>query len=121
MNTPATIPPTYASYGSDTTVSRALTLGEELTHKAGKSTVITEKLYLYPGPVAQYAANIAERSTWGTVTKISKWLGWQNQFSDIYVSNPPKGTKRMTWSNDWAELFVHALSAIHQADSRSRS
>jgi hypothetical protein len=29
----------------------------------------------------------------GSVTKISKWLGWQNQFSDIYVTNPPTGTK----------------------------
>jgi hypothetical protein len=29
----------------------------------------------------------------GTVTKISKWLGWQNQFNDLYVSNPPTGTK----------------------------
>ena len=23
------------------------------------------------------------------MTKISKWLGWQNAFSDIYVTNPP--------------------------------
>jgi hypothetical protein len=30
----------------------------------------------------------------GTVTKISKIFGWQNQFSDIYVSNPPTGAKR---------------------------
>jgi putative salt-induced outer membrane protein len=70
----------------------ALTLGEELTHKLGKSTVLTEKLYLYP--------NLTEtgeyRGTFdlGLVTKISKWLGWQNQFSDIYVSNPPEGTKQ---------------------------
>ena len=70
----------------------ALTLGEELTHKLGKSTVLTEKLYLYP--------NLSEtgeyRGTFdlGWVTKISKWLGWQNAFSDIYVSNPPEGTKQ---------------------------
>jgi putative salt-induced outer membrane protein len=70
----------------------ALTLGEELTHKLGKSTVLTEKLYLYP--------NLTEtgeyRGTFdlGLVTKISKWLGWQNHFSDIYVSNPPEGTKQ---------------------------
>jgi len=70
----------------------ALTLGEELTHKLGKSTVLTEKLYLYP--------NLTEtgeyRGTFdlGWVTKISKWLGWQNHFSDIYVSNPPEGTKQ---------------------------
>src|SRR5580692_6791183 len=70
----------------------ALTLGEELTHKLGKSTVLTEKLYLYP--------NLSEtgeyRGTFdlGWVTKISKWLGWQNAFSDIYVSNPPEGLKQ---------------------------
>ncbi len=29
----------------------------------------------------------------GTVTKISKWLGWQNAFGDIYVTNPPVGKK----------------------------
>jgi hypothetical protein len=25
----------------------------------------------------------------GTVTKINKWLGWQNSFGDVFVSNPP--------------------------------
>jgi putative salt-induced outer membrane protein len=70
----------------------ALTLGEELTHKLGKGTVLTEKLYFYP--------NLTEtgeyRGTFdlGWVTKISKWLGWQNAFSDIYVSNPPEGLKQ---------------------------
>jgi putative salt-induced outer membrane protein YdiY len=70
----------------------ALTLGEELTHKLGKSTLLTQKLYLFP--------NLTEtgeyRGTFdlGLVTKISKWLGWQNQFGDIYVSNPPAGTKQ---------------------------
>jgi hypothetical protein len=28
------------------------------------------------------------------VTKISKIFGWQNQFSDIDVSNPPMGAKK---------------------------
>ncbi len=70
----------------------ALTLGEELMHKLGKSTVLTQKLYLFPDltQTGQY------RGTFdlGLVTKISKWLGWQNQFNDIYVSNPPEGTKQ---------------------------
>ena len=30
----------------------------------------------------------------GTVTKISKWLGWQNQLGDIYVTNPPVSAKK---------------------------
>jgi putative salt-induced outer membrane protein len=70
----------------------ALTLGEELTHKLGKTTVLTEKLYFYPDltETGEY------RGTFdlGLATKISKWLGWQNHFSDIYVSNPPEGTKQ---------------------------
>jgi putative salt-induced outer membrane protein len=89
--TPPTVPPTFASYGV-TNKFAALTLGEELMHKAGKSTVITEKLYFYPdlSNTGEYRAEF----DLGTVTKISKWLGWQNAFSDIYVSNPPEGTKQ---------------------------
>jgi putative salt-induced outer membrane protein YdiY len=89
--TPATVPATFISYGV-TNRFAALTLGEELMHKAGKSTVISEKLYFFPD-----LSNTGEyRGTFdlGTVTKISKWLGWQNQFSDIYVSNPPEGAKK---------------------------
>jgi len=69
-----------------------LTLGEELMHKLGKSTVLTQKLYFYPNltQTGEY------RGTFdlALVTKISKWLGWQNQFGDIYVSNPPPGAKK---------------------------
>jgi hypothetical protein len=25
---------------------------------------------------------------------MNKWLGWQNSFSDIYVTNPPLGKKQ---------------------------
>jgi putative salt-induced outer membrane protein YdiY len=70
----------------------ALTLGEELTHKLGKSTVLTEKLYFYPD--LTQTGNYRGTFDLGWVTKISKWLGWQNAFSDIYVSNPPEGTKQ---------------------------
>ena len=69
-----------------------LTLGEELTHKLGKTTVLAQKLYLYPNltQTGEY------RGTFdlGLVTKISKWLGWQNQFGDIYVTNPPPGARK---------------------------
>ncbi len=70
----------------------ALTLGQELTHKLGKSTVLTEKLYFYPDltQTGEYRGTFDV----GWVTKISKWLGWQNQFGDIYVSNPPEGAKQ---------------------------
>lgn len=69
----------------------ALTLGEELTRKLGASTVLSEKGYFYPdlNQTGQYLANF----NFGTVTKLSKWLGWQNAFGDIYVTNPPPGKK----------------------------
>jgi putative salt-induced outer membrane protein len=69
-----------------------LTLGEELTHKLGKSTVLAQKLYFYPD--LTQTGNYRGTFDLGLVTKISKWLGWQNQFSDIYVSNPPPGAKK---------------------------
>ncbi|MFZ2009674.1 MAG: DUF481 domain-containing protein, partial [Candidatus Sulfotelmatobacter sp.] len=89
--TPATTPATYTSYGV-TNRFAALTLGEDLTHKLGKSTVITQNLYLFPdlSNTGEYRATF----NFGSVTKVSKWLGWQNQFGDIYVSNPPSTAKK---------------------------
>lgn len=88
---PLTIPPTYSSYGV-TNRFMAVMLEDDFMHKWGKSTVITEKLDFYPEvtDTGEYQGTFLL----GTVTKISKWLGWQNQFSDIYVSNPPAGTKK---------------------------
>jgi len=78
---------TREDYITITNSFAALTLGEELSHKFGASTVVTEKFYFFPNlsDTGQYrtALNL------GSVTKISKWLGWQNAFGDIYVSNPP--------------------------------
>jgi putative salt-induced outer membrane protein len=63
-----------------------------LTHNLSKSTVVAQKLYFYPDltQTGEY------RGTFdlGTVTKINKWLGWQNQLGDIYVTNPPAGKKQ---------------------------
>jgi putative salt-induced outer membrane protein YdiY len=70
----------------------ALTLGEELTQKLGKSTLLTQKLYLFPA--LSEAGEYRSTFDFGTVTKISKWLGWQTAFGDIYVTNPPAGKKK---------------------------
>jgi putative salt-induced outer membrane protein YdiY len=69
----------------------AVTLGEELMKKLGQATVLTEKLYAYPdlNQTGEYRATF----NFGTVTKLNKWLGWQNAFGDIYVTNPPAGKK----------------------------
>ena len=70
----------------------AASVGEELSHKLAKSTLITQKLYFFP--------DLSERGEYratfnlATVTKINKWLGWQNAFGDIYVTNPPPGSKQ---------------------------
>ncbi len=85
------VPRVYASYGT-TNKFVALTLGEELTHKIGKGTVVTQNVGFYPDlqDTSQYRWTL----NFGTVTKISKWLGWQNQFGDIYVTNPPVSAKK---------------------------
>jgi putative salt-induced outer membrane protein YdiY len=80
----------YESYGV-TNRFAALTLGEELTQKLGKSTVVTQNFYIYPN--LQQTGEYRTTFNIGTVTKINKWFGWQNQFGDIYVSNPPTGSK----------------------------
>jgi putative salt-induced outer membrane protein YdiY len=91
--TPPSTTPTgiFESYGK-TNRFVALTLGEELDHKFGKSTVLTENSYIYPN--LQQTGEYRWTFNVGTVTKISKWLGWQNQFGDIYVTNPPTGAKK---------------------------
>jgi putative salt-induced outer membrane protein YdiY len=70
----------------------AVSVGEELSHKLGTNTLLTEKLYFFPdlNDAGQYRGTF----NFGTVTKISKWLGWQNAFGDIYVTNPPAGRKQ---------------------------
>jgi putative salt-induced outer membrane protein YdiY len=70
----------------------AVTLGEDLSQKLGASTLIAEHLYFYPN--ISDAGDYRATFNFGTVTKMSKWLGWQNAFGDIYVSNPPLGKKQ---------------------------
>jgi putative salt-induced outer membrane protein YdiY len=86
---PVPPPPVY-SYSQSLA---AVTLGDAFTHKLGKSTVITQSFLLYPdlSNTGQY------RGTFniGTVTKINKWLGWQNAFGDVFDTNPPAALPRI--------------------------
>jgi putative salt-induced outer membrane protein YdiY len=86
-------PAVFESYGT-TNRFAALTLGEELDKKLGKSTELTQSLGFFPN--LQQTGEYRLTFNVGTVTKIKKWLGWQNQFGDIYITNPPTGSK----SND---------------------
>lgn len=103
---------TREKYTAFTRNFAAATLGDEFMHKLSGSTVLTQSLYLYPdfNNTGEYRAAF----NFGTVTKISQWLGWQNAFGDIYVSNPPFGKKK----ND--VLFTTGLniSFIHGSGSK---
>jgi len=70
----------------------ALTLGEELMHKLRKNTILNERLYFFPN--LNSAGDLRGTFDFASVTKISKWFGWQNSFSDVYVTNPPTGKKQ---------------------------
>lgn len=91
LPTPPSTTITFQSYGV-TNRFVAASLSEELTQKLGKSTVVTQNMGFFP----DLQDSSAYRATFnlGTVTKINAHFAWQNQFSDIYVSNPPTGTKR---------------------------
>jgi putative salt-induced outer membrane protein YdiY len=80
---------------SYTTLSRnlvALTLGEELMHKLGKTTVLNQRLAFFP--YLNSAGDFRGTFDFASVTKINKWLGWQNSYSDVYVTNAPAGKKQ---------------------------
>ena len=65
----------------------ALTLGEELKQEVGQEHRAHQSAGLFPN--LQQTGGYRFTFDIGTVTKVNKWPGWQNQFSDIYVSNPP--------------------------------
>lgn len=72
-----------------------LTFGENLTHKMGARSVLTESFMFYPdlSDFSQYRFSLDS----SFVSKLNNWLGWQTTIADRYVTNPPiAGTK----SND---------------------
>lgn len=85
---PSLVPPP-ATYSYSQSLG-ALTLGDAFTHKLGKNTVVTQSFLLYP----DLSSTGQFRGTFnlGTVTKINKWLGWQNSFGDVFDTNPPAAT-----------------------------
>jgi putative salt-induced outer membrane protein YdiY len=69
-----------------------LTLGEAFLHKFGKSTALTQSWYLYPD--LTQTGEVRSVFAMTTVTKLNKWLAWQNTFGDTYVTNPPESKLR---------------------------
>lgn len=68
-------------------------VGEEFTLKLGKSTALRQNSAFFPD-LTQAGGNYRTNFSLSTITKMAKWLGWQNNFSDTYVTNPPAGKKQ---------------------------
>lgn len=102
---------THEKYTAFTRNFVAATLGDEFMHKLHGNTVLTQSLYFYPdfNNTGEY------RTTFnvGTVTKLNKWLGWQNTFGDIYVTNPPVGKKKndIIFTTGLNISFIHGVGA----------
>src|SRR5271167_3258821 len=71
--------------------SGEILLGEVLTHKFSKSVTFNEGLQFYPNLTQtgefRYNFNL------GLNTVLTKLLTWQITFVNIYLSDPPPGTK----------------------------
>lgn len=68
-------------------------VGEEFKLKLGKNTSLLQDFAYFPD-LTELGQNYRTNLRLGTITMINKWLGWQNNLSDSYVSNPPAGKKR---------------------------
>ena len=68
-------------------------VGQELKINFGKNTSLIQNVAFFPD-LTGTGGNYRIHFSVGTITKIVEWLGWQNNFSDIYVSNPPAGKKQ---------------------------
>lgn len=81
------VPPTPA----ETHSFAALDFGEQYTEKFGKNSIFTEQAYIFPDlqDTSQYRSTV--NATFST--KIKSFLSWQTSVGDIYVTNPPSGTK----------------------------
>lgn len=77
---------THEAYATQTRNFGALQFGDEFRHTLGLATVLKQNLYFFPD--LQNTGEYRMTFSLGTVTRINKWLGWQNSFNDIYVSNP---------------------------------
>jgi putative salt-induced outer membrane protein len=92
---------THESYSAITTTTpavpaetnsfAALDFGEQFTQKFGKASMFTEQAYIFPDLQDTSQFRFTLNSAFST--KINNFLSWQTAFSDVYVTNPPSGTK----------------------------
>jgi putative salt-induced outer membrane protein YdiY len=68
-------------------------VGEEFKRKLGKNTSLIQNSVYFPA-LTEPSGNYRINFSLGTITMITKFLGWQNNITDSYVTNPPAGKKR---------------------------
>jgi putative salt-induced outer membrane protein YdiY len=76
---------------AETNSFAALDFGEQYTQKFGKASLFTEQAYIFPDLQDTSQFRFTLNSAFST--KINNFLSWQTAFSDVYVTNPPSGTK----------------------------
>jgi hypothetical protein len=83
-------------------------VGEEFKLKLGKNTSMIQNVAFFPNLTAS-TGNYRVNFNLGTITKIVKWLGWQTNFSDTYVTNPPAGKKQneLVFTSGFRLAFFH--------------
>ena len=97
---PAPPPATLTYNHSDS--SAALTVGDNFTHKLGKSSMFTQSFLLYPsfsqtniafpGATPDNMRILRGAFNLGLVTKLHKWLGWQVTLADVFDNHPLAST-----------------------------
>lgn len=85
------VPPSIVPIPPQTNSFAALDFGEQYTRKVGKNSVLTEQAYFFPN--LQDTSEYRATGTLGLSTKIKSFLSWQTSMADVYVTNPPVGTK----------------------------
>jgi putative salt-induced outer membrane protein len=85
------VAPSTTPTAAQTNSFAALDFGEQYTRKLGAASSFTEQAYIFPdlADTSQYRGTVNA----GLSTKIKSFLSWQTAISDVYVTNPPNGTK----------------------------
>ena len=81
-------------------------VGEEFKFKLAKNLSLIQNAAFFPD-LTDPGGNYRAKFTLGTVVRIVKWLGWQSNVSDSYVTNPPAGKKRneFVWTSGFQLAF----------------
>ena len=86
----------------------AVQVGEEFQLKLSRNTSMIQNVAFFPD-LTSSAGDYRVNFNFGVITKIVKWLGWQNNFTDTYVTNPPSGKKQneLVFTSGLRITFLH--------------